>query len=66
MKKTNKQPQSFESYINDIPLVINPCRLCVNCTKVCGDITTHLTENCKDCCYFYDSKFKVKEVKNDN
>lgn len=62
MKKTNEQLQSFESYINDIPLVINPCRLCVNCTGVRGDITTHLTENCVDCCYFYGSNFKVKEV----
>lgn len=62
MKKTNEQLQSFESYINDLPRVITPCRLCVNCTDVCGDITTHIVENCKDCCYFYGSKFKVKEV----
>ena len=62
MKKTNERLKSLESYINDIPLVINPCRLCVNCTGVCGDITTHITENCKDCCFFYGSKFKVKNV----
>lgn len=63
MKKEQEELEVLEKYINDIPLVINPCRLCVNCTGIRGDITTHLTEKCKDCCYFYGSKFEVKEVK---
>lgn len=63
MEDMNKQTAILENYINDIPLIIDPCRLCVNCTGVRGDITTHLTENCKDCCYFYGSKFEAKEVR---
>ena len=58
-----KGVEILESYINDIPLIINPCRLCVNCTGVQDDLTTHLVENCKDCCYFYGSKKKKKKVK---
>ena len=58
-----KGVEILESYINDIPLVINPCRLCVNCTGVQDGLITHLVENCKDCCYFYGSKFEVKKVK---
>ena len=53
--------QVLENYINDVPMIINPCRLCENCND-----EIHNTKVCVDCCYFYGSKLKIKEVNNEN
>lgn len=49
------QLKSFESYVNYIPLVIDPCRMCGN-----HDDKKGYGECCSMCCWFYDSKFKIK------
>lgn len=49
------QLKSFEIYINDITLVIDPCRMCRN-----HDESKGFNEMCSMCCWFYDSKFEVK------
>ena len=68
-KKSNlkDQLQSYESYINDIPNVIDPCNQC----KVYiehndqWDIGDRLVDGvwkkgeCDDCCWCYSSKFEV-------
>ena len=69
MAKTElkEQLQSYESYINDIPNVIDPCTQC----KVYiehndqWDIGDRLVDGvwkkgaCDDCCWCYGSKFEV-------
>ena len=51
---------SYESYINDIPLVIDPCRMC---KYIDANKESHVKniDVCKMCCWFYDSKFEVGE-----
>ena len=39
------QLESFESYVNDIPLVIDPCRMCKN-----HDESKGFSETCPICC----------------
>ena len=60
MKDINKQTAILENYINDIPLIIDPCRLCKKRQESPND---SFTEECLECCYFYGSKFEAKEVK---
>ena len=57
-KELNDQLKSYESYINDIPLVIDPCRMCKN---IDANKESHVKniDVCKICCWFYDSKFEV-------
>ena len=55
--KLKEQLESFESYVNDIPLVIDPCRMCKN-----HDDNKGFSETCPICCWFYGSKFEVRKV----
>jgi hypothetical protein len=55
-KRLYNNLQVLENYINDVPMIINPCRSCENCIN-----EIHNTKVCIDCCYFYDSQFKIKE-----
>ena len=64
--KISDQLKSFESYINDIPLVVDPCRMCKIYKKHKGyDVGDKLVKGvwvpgyCDDCCWCYDSKFEV-------
>ena len=45
-----------ENYINDVPNIFDPCKLCVN-----WDEKTCYNEDCRECCWYYASKFKLKE-----
>lgn len=53
-KELKEQLESYEGYINDIPLVIDPCKMCKNHSEEKG-----YDEKCATCCWFYDSKFEV-------
>ena len=57
-KEIKEQLKSYEGYINDIPLVIDPCRMC---KYIDANKQSHIknTEICKLCCWYYDSKFEV-------
>lgn len=64
--KISDQLKSFESYINDIPLVIDPCRMCKVYKKNKGyEVTVkdkdgnYTDGRCPQCTWFYDSKFEV-------
>lgn len=69
MAKTElkEQLKSYEGYINDIPLVIDPCRMCKVYKAKSGYDTGHFdsdgqwddSNSCKMCCWYYDSKFEV-------
>lgn len=52
------QLKSYEGYINDIPFVIDPCRLCKHQIKK-RNIVLGYEDKCKECCYYYDSKFEI-------
>ena len=52
-KELKEQLKSYEGYINDIPLVIDPCKICKNHSE------TGYAEKCRSCCWYYDSKFEV-------
>lgn len=66
-KELKDQLKSFESYINDIPNVIDPCKICKVYRKNKGyDVGTYdkkkdefIAGKCPQCCWFYDSKFEV-------
>lgn len=65
-KEFSDQLKSFESFINDIPLFIDPCRMCKVYKKNKGyDFGDKLVNGvwetglCTDCCWCYDSKFEV-------
>ena len=53
-----KQLVSYKSYINDIPNVIDPCKMC---KFIDENKLSHVdnTDICKKCCWYYDSKFEV-------
>ena len=57
-----KDLEVCENYINDVPNIFDPCKLCVN-----WDEKTCYNEDCRECCWYYASKFKLKEkeVKHD-
>ena len=69
VKKTELKDQleSYEGYINDIPLVIDPCKMCKIYKVKGGYDTGHFdsdgqwddSNSCKMCCWYYDSKFEV-------
>lgn len=69
VKKTELKDQleSYEGYINDIPLVIDPCKMCKIYKAKGGYDTGHFdsdgqwddSNSCKMCCWYYDSKFEV-------
>lgn len=61
-----EQLKSYEENINDIPLVIDPCNQCKVYKAKGGYDTGHFDSNgdwvegaCKECCWFYDSKFEI-------
>lgn len=60
--KFSDQLQVLESYINDIPLIINPCK---ECDFIDDNGESHIknVETCKRCCWYYGSNFKQKKVK---
>jgi hypothetical protein len=60
--KIKDQLKSYESYINDIPLVIDPCRMC---KYIDENKESHVknTDVCKICCWFYASNFELKKKK---
>ena len=43
----------LENYINDVPMVIDPCKMCKHYVKEMHE------ECCAECCYWYPSKFEV-------
>ena len=55
-KELKEQLKSYEGYINDIPLVIDPCKMCKK-FKENGERFNH--DICRECCWFYDSKFEM-------
>ena len=57
-REVDYQKTEFESTVNNIPLVVNPCKMCKKCDKDGLTHTEHF-EECKECCWFYDSKFEV-------
>ena len=62
-----EQLKSYEGYINDIPLVIDPCKMCKVYKKNKGYDMGHYDRKkdeyiegvCKSCCWYYDSKFEI-------
>ena len=65
-KELKEQLKSYEGYINDIPLVIDPCKMCKIYKENDGyNYGSASEENgwkqgeCVECCWFYDSKFEV-------
>lgn len=62
-----EQLKSYEGHINDIPLVIDPCKQCKVYKKNGGYEVGHFNHEkdewehgtCESCCWFYDSKFEV-------
>ena len=64
----NEQLKSYEGYINDIPLVIDPCKQCKVYKTKGGYDTGHCdsdgqwddSNSCKMCCWYYDSKFEME------
>ena len=70
-KEINEQLKSYEGYINDIPLVIDPCKMCKVYKAKKGYDMGHYDRKkdeyiegvCKNCCWFYDSKFEVGDAK---
>lgn len=61
-KELKEQLDILETYINDVPLIIDPCK---NCEFVDDNRQPHFenTETCKECCWYYDSKFKQRGSK---
>ena len=66
--KLKDQLESYEGYINDIPLVIDPCKMCKIYKDHNGyDIGDRLVNGvwqkgyCDDCCWCYSSKFEVEK-----
>ena len=54
-KELKEQLKSYEGYINDIPLVIDPCKMCKNHSEEKG-----YAVKCATCSWFYASKFEIK------
>lgn len=57
-KELKEQLKSYEGYINDIPLVIDPCKQCKKQKRKSG-IVLGYGEECHECCWYYDSKFEM-------
>ena len=58
-KELEEQLDVLETYINDVPLIIAPCRMCV---FIDDNKQSHVknTDMCKQCCWYYDSQFRLK------
>lgn len=61
-KEIKDQLESYEGYINDIPLVIDPCKMCKhsrNRGKRKSDFLPNYDRRiCEQCCWFYGSMFE--------
>jgi hypothetical protein len=65
--KIRDQLKSLESYINDIPAVMDPCKMCDIYKKNNNNYDwdhvdehgDHVEGKCKNCCWFYPSNFKT-------
>ena len=57
-KELKEQLEVTESYINDIPMIIDPCRMC---ESIDANKETHVehVDVCQECCWYYESMFKV-------
>lgn len=56
--KISDQLKSLEGYINDIPLIIDPCKMCKHHSEEKGyDVFCHV------CCWFYNSEFEAGGTK---
>lgn len=53
-KELNEQLKSYEGCVNDIPLAIDPCKMCKYHSEEEGYEAV-----CATCCWFYDSKFEI-------
>lgn len=51
-----EQLAEYEKRINEIPLVIDPCKMCKNEERK----TEEQIEKCRLCCWYYASSFEVK------
>ena len=66
-KELKEQLKSYEGYINDIPLVIDPCKMCKNSGRKAEKEMAQETDRdyihnvCSECCWFYPSKFEVED-----
>lgn len=59
-KELKEQLKSYEGYINDIPLVIDPCKMCKHKDHTQKDFQRNYNiEICKECCWWYPSKFEM-------
>jgi len=54
-KELKEQLKSYEGYINDIPLVIDPCKMCKNEERK----NEEQVEKCRVCCWYYTSSFEL-------
>ena len=65
-KELKDQLKSLEGYINNIPLIIAPCKMCKVYKEHNGYDSGERIVNdewrkgvCDNCCWFYDSKFEI-------
>ena len=59
-KELKEQLKSYEGYINDIPLVIDPCKMCKHKDHTQKAFQRNYDiEICKECCWWYPSKFEM-------
>lgn len=60
MSKENlkEQLKVLENYINDIPNIFDVCK---ECQFVDVEMGVRNNVMCKECCWYYGSKFKQKE-----
>jgi hypothetical protein len=56
MSFTKLQLESLEECFGNIPLLLDPCRICENKK---GDF--FVKDTCTSCSYFYGSNFKVRK-----
>ena len=56
-QELKNQLESLESF-NDVPLALDPCKMCLNYDEEKG-----YKEKCSTCCYWYGSNFEVKNIK---
>ena len=61
-----EQLKSYEETVNNIPLVIDPCKMCKVYKENKGyeisirvDTCLYKDGRCKECCWYYDSKFEI-------
>jgi hypothetical protein len=69
-QKISDQLKSLEEYINDIPMAIDPCKICKIYKKNDGYDFAHQDEKgswekgpCNECCWFYASNFEAGGTK---